>query len=78
MEDHAADELHVVMPHVEETASPFAADGKGLDQQIVERFAGLAPLTKIGRLLTKLLVALGLIFGLSALTVATLPCSLRM
>ena len=39
MQNRAADELHVEMPHVEDAAAGFAADGEGFDQQVVERLA---------------------------------------
>ena len=39
MQDHAADQLHVEVPHVEDAAAGFAADGEGFDQQVVERCA---------------------------------------
>ena len=54
VQHHAADELHVEVPHVQEAAAPFAADGKGFDQHVVERFAGLQPLAKQDRLLAQL------------------------
>ena len=39
MQDHAADQLHVVVPHVQHAASGFAHDGERLGQQVVERLA---------------------------------------
>ncbi len=39
VQDDAADQLDVEMPHVEDAAAGFAADGEGFDQQIVERCA---------------------------------------
>ena len=39
MQHHAADQLHVEVPHVEHAAAGFADDGKGLGQQVVERLA---------------------------------------
>ena len=39
VQHHAAEHLHVVMPQPEEAAATFAANGKGLDQDVVERFA---------------------------------------
>ena len=43
MEHHSTDQLHVVVPHAQESPSPFAADGKGLDQNVVEGFTGRQP-----------------------------------
>ena len=39
VQDHAADQLHVVVPHLQHAASGFADDRKGFGQQVVERFA---------------------------------------
>ena len=39
MQHHAADQLHVEMPHVEEAAAGFADYGEGFDQEVVERRA---------------------------------------
>ena len=39
MEDHAADQLHVEMAHVEDAPAGFAHHGEGLDQEVVERGA---------------------------------------
>ena len=39
MQHHAADQLDVEMPHVENAAAGFADHGEGFDQQIVERRA---------------------------------------
>ena len=39
MQNDAADQLHVEVPHVEDAAAGFAHDGEGLDQQVVERRA---------------------------------------
>jgi len=36
---HAADELDVEVPHVEDAAAGFADDGKSFDKQIVQGFA---------------------------------------
>ncbi len=44
MQHHAADELHVVVPHVEHAATGFADQCERLGEQLVERFAaGGAP-----------------------------------
>ena len=39
VEHHAADELHVVVPHVEHAPAGLADHGKCLGQQVVERLA---------------------------------------
>ena len=39
MQHHAADQLHIEMPHVQNAASGFAHRGEGRNQQIVERGA---------------------------------------
>ena len=57
VQHHAADHLHVVMPHAQEAPARLAADGKGLDQNVVERFALGQPLAKHGRLLLQLGIA---------------------
>jgi hypothetical protein len=36
VQHHAADELHVVVPHVQHAAARLADDGEGLGQQVVE------------------------------------------
>ncbi len=36
MQHHAADQLHVVVPHAQKAPSRFAAHGKRLNQQVVE------------------------------------------
>ena len=64
MEHHAADELHVIVPHAEEPTAPLAADGKGLHEDVVEGLATGQPSPKIGGLAAKLGVGHGLVFGL--------------
>ena len=54
VEHDAAHQLHVVVPHAQEAAAGLAADGKGLDQQVVERLARGQPLAELGRLLRQL------------------------
>ena len=39
MQDGSADELDIEVPHVQDAAAGFAANGEGLDQQVVERLA---------------------------------------
>ena len=39
VQDHAAHQLHVVVPHAQHAAARLAADGERLDQQVVERLA---------------------------------------
>src|SRR5262249_12972388 len=36
MENHSADQLHVEVPHVEDTAAGFASDGKGLFEYFLQ------------------------------------------
>ena len=62
VQHHAADHLHVVMAHAQEAPAGLAADGKGLDQQVVERLAGGQPAAKFDRLLAQLLVGHRLVF----------------
>ena len=44
VQHHAADQLHVEVPHVEHAAAGLAHDGEGLGQQVVERGAAGEPL----------------------------------
>ena len=39
VQHHATDQLHIVMPHVQEAFPRFPTDGKGLDKNIVKSFA---------------------------------------
>ena len=39
VEHHPADQLHVEVPHVQDTLASFAHHGEGLDQEVVERGA---------------------------------------
>ena len=39
VQNDAADQLHVEVPHVQDAASGFAADGEGFNQQVVQRLA---------------------------------------
>ena len=64
VQDHAADHLHVVMPHAEEPPAAFAADGERLDQDVVERFAGLQALAELDGLLAQLLIGHRLVLRL--------------
>ena len=56
MQHNAADQLHVEVPHLEHAAARFAADGEGLDQQVVERLALLDAPLELGGLGGQLLV----------------------
>ena len=38
MEDHAADKLHIEVPHIEHATASFANDGESLDQQLIKSF----------------------------------------
>ena len=46
--------LHVEVPHAQEAAAGLAADGEGLDQQVVERLPAGQALAELGRLLLQL------------------------
>ena len=50
VQDHAADQLHVEVPHVEHAPARLADDGEGLGQQVVERLALGEPLAELGGL----------------------------
>src|SRR5262249_40407082 len=56
VQDGAADELYVEVPHVERAAARLAHDREGLRQQLVERFAVLEALAKLDGLPAELLV----------------------
>ena len=56
VEDDAADELHVEVPHVQHAASGLADDGEGLGQQVVERLALGDARAELRRLGAELLV----------------------
>ncbi len=60
VQDHAADHLDVVMPHVQIAPAGLAAGGKRLGQQVVERFAGGQPLAELDGLLPQFVVGQGL------------------
>ena len=57
----AAHQLHVVVAQAEHPPAGLAADGKGLDQQVVEGFARGQPLAELDRLLLQLGVGHGLV-----------------
>ena len=44
VQDHAADELHIEMPHIEHAAGHLPADGEGFREDIVEGRSGLQAL----------------------------------
>ena len=50
VQDHAADELHVVVAHLEHAPARLAAHGEGLDEDVVERGAVVELLLELGRL----------------------------
>ena len=56
VQHHAADELHVEVPHVQHAAAGLADDGKGLGQQVVERLAVGEPRAEFGGLAAELFV----------------------
>ena len=64
VEHHAAHQLDVVVAHAQDAAAGLAADGKGLDQQVVEGLARGQPLAELGRLLPQLGVGHGLVLRL--------------
>ena len=64
VQDHAADQLDVEVPHVEHAAAGFADDGKGLDEEIVERGAVGDALAELDGLRPELFVGEGLDAGL--------------
>jgi hypothetical protein len=53
-EHHAADELHVVVPHLENAFAGLAADGKGFGEDVVERGAVFELLLELGCLALEL------------------------
>ncbi len=57
VQDGAADELHVEVPHVQHAAARFAHDRERLDEQIVERLAVRQALAEFHRLRAQLFVA---------------------
>ena len=66
MQDHAADQLHIIMAQADEAAAGFAANRKRFDQQIVQRFAGPQPLSEFVGLLLQFRVGHRLVLGLQA------------
>ena len=56
VQDGAADELDVEVPHVQHAAAGLAHDGEGFGHQVVDGFAVGDPLTELGRFAAKLLV----------------------
>ena len=50
VQDHAADELHVVVAHAERAPRALAADGERLGQDVVERGAVVELLAELERL----------------------------
>jgi hypothetical protein len=65
------------MTHAQVSAAPLAGHGKRLDQQIVQRLACIQALSKLGRLIPQLFVAVRMVLGSSALIASTLGCSFR-
>ena len=64
MQDHAAEELHIEVPHPQHPPPRLAADGEGFDQQIVDGFARSQPFAKLLGLFPQLGVGHLLAFGL--------------
>ena len=56
VQHHAADELHVEVPHVEHAAAGLADDARRLGQQVVERLALVGALAERRRLRSRRLV----------------------
>ena len=79
VQDHAADDLHVVVPHAEEPAARLAAGGEGFDQEVVERLARVQPPAELGglRLRARRRSSPGTSAS-SALIASTLGCSFLM
>ena len=63
MEDDAADDLHVIMAHLDLAAGDFADDGEGFGQDVVERRAILEAGNEFVRLGEQLVVAEALNLG---------------
>ena len=78
MQNHAADHLHVVMPHAQIPAARLAAGGKRLDQQVVQRFAGGQPLAEFDGLLPQLSSVMAWNLGSRALMASTFGCNFLM
>ena len=57
VEDHAADQLHVEVPHVQHALAGFADDSECFDEQVIERFAVGDALPEFLRLVAELLLA---------------------
>ena len=56
MQDHAAQKLHIEVPHADGSDARLAHDRKRLDEKIVQRFAVLQPFFELDRLVAELLV----------------------
>ena len=61
VEYHTTHQLDVEVAHSQGSPTRFAADGKGLDEQVVERFAGRQTGAELFGLLAKLRVGHGLV-----------------
>ena len=64
MQAYAANHLHRIGTHAHGAIRGFAAGGKGVGQNIVQRFAGFEALLELRRLGLELLVGQRAIFGL--------------
>ena len=69
MQDHAADQLDVVMALAERSPGRFAAEGEGLRQEVVEGFVTAGPLPEGVSLLQELGVVEQLHLGLESFDV---------
>ena len=57
MQDHAAQKLHVEVPHADGPHARLAHDRERLDQQVVQRFAVFETFFELNRLMPQLFVA---------------------
>ena len=64
MQDDAAHELHRIGPHPQHPVGGLPHGGKGLGQQVVQRFAAFQPLFELVGFCLKLLVGESLVFRL--------------
>jgi len=67
VEDHAADQLHIEMPHIELAARHFPAYGKRFGQNVVERLACFKPLFEVLGLIGERLIGKGSEPGLQSI-----------
>ena len=63
MQNRAAGNLAIVMPHVEITFARFSTDGKCLEHNVFERFARFKTVSKHGSLLLEFIIRHRLVTG---------------